>query len=159
MYSTWALHLFLSNSIQLFVSGCCCFCHFPSCQEIYGKSERFICFRAMGLFGFFSYFCFHFTSRCYCSSLCLLSLKICCFFIIILIKRAILQHLASFILKRGNATSFSDYVFETFTDKLIPSTHTKTTQRKKNNKMFIRYGEFDINLSGFSISKRKLMGF
>lgn len=76
-----------------------------------------------------------FTSRCYCSSLCLLSLKICCFFIIILIKRAILQHLASFILKRGNATSFSDYVFETFTDKLIRyRTHTKTTQRKKITK-------------------------
>lgn len=94
------------------------FCHFLACcsgrGEIYGKSERFMGFRAMGLL---YNFCFHFvfsssflfmcsTAFSYnalslslslsgycacvrvsvCSSLCLLSLEICCFFIIILIK-------------------------------------------------------------------------
>lgn len=61
------LHLvfFFLDSIQLFVSGCChcyccccccycycCFVNFPLSVrgKIYGKSERFIGFRAMGLF-------------------------------------------------------------------------------------------------------------
>lgn len=65
-------------------------------EKIYGKSERFIGFRAMGLL-LFSLLFFSFSDaaittailfhRCHCSSrfvLCLL--KICCFFIIILIK-------------------------------------------------------------------------
>lgn len=55
--------IFKFNSIVSYISWwLLLFCHFfPSCQEIYGKSERFICFRAMGLVFILLLFSLHIT--------------------------------------------------------------------------------------------------
>lgn len=101
----------------------------------------------------------------YCSSLCSLSLEICCFFIIILIKLryfGVLYVLFAFFLWPFcvRFVLFAPWPFVFGKCYIFLRLRVWKFQMISENKskMFIRYGEFVVNLSDFG-STNKINGF